>query len=135
MDTVFIFAILGILIIGVSWRTIFNVRSHGFYRFLSWLCIAWLLANNYRDWFSNPFSIRQIVSWIFLIISGYLVIAGVILLKQRGKQTTRRDEPTLYPFEQTTKLVDKGIFHYIRHPMYSSLLFLTWGIYLKRPST
>jgi protein-S-isoprenylcysteine O-methyltransferase Ste14 len=28
-------------------------------------------------------------------------------------------------------LIDKGIFKYIRHPLYSSLLFLTWGIFLK----
>lgn len=27
--------------------------------------------------------------------------------------------------------MDKGIFKYIRHPLYSSLLFLTWGILLK----
>jgi protein-S-isoprenylcysteine O-methyltransferase Ste14 len=27
--------------------------------------------------------------------------------------------------------VDMGIFKYIRHPLYSSLLFLTWGIFLK----
>jgi protein-S-isoprenylcysteine O-methyltransferase Ste14 len=29
--------------------------------------------------------------------------------------------------------VTKGIFRYIRHPLYSSLLFLTWGIWFKKP--
>ena len=45
-----------------------------------------------------------------------------------------RNEKSLYQFEQTTELVDKGIFKYIRHPLYSSLLFLTWGIFLKNPA-
>ena len=134
MDRIIIFAILSILIIAVSWRTIFNFKSHGFYRFISWLCIAWLIATNYRDWFVNPFSIQQIISWILLIISGYLVIVGVILIKKTGKPKSDRNEKSLYQFEQTTELVDKGIFKYIRHPLYSSLLFLTWGIFLKNPA-
>ena len=134
MDRIIIFAVLCILILVVSWRTIFNFKSHGFYRFISWLCIAWLFATNYRIWFNNPFSIRQIFSWIFLIISGYLVVVGVILMKKIGKPKNIRNEKSLYQFEQTTELVDKGIFKYIRHPLYSSLLFLTWGIFLKNPA-
>jgi protein-S-isoprenylcysteine O-methyltransferase Ste14 len=30
--------------------------------------------------------------------------------------------------------VTTGIYHYIRHPLYSSLLFLTWGIFFKAPA-
>jgi protein-S-isoprenylcysteine O-methyltransferase Ste14 len=37
----------------------------------------------------------------------------------------------LFGFEKTTALVDYGIYKYIRHPMYASLLFLTWGICFK----
>ena len=33
--------------------------------------------------------------------------------------------------EKTTELVTTGVYHYIRHPFYSSLLFLGWGILLK----
>ncbi len=134
MDRIIIFLTLSILIIFVSWRTIFNIKSHGFYRFFSWECIAWLFATNYKYWFEYPFSINQIFSWIFLIISGYLVIMGVILIKKNGKPKVNRNQKTLYQFEQTTELINKGIFKYIRHPLYSSLLFLTWGICLKNPS-
>jgi protein-S-isoprenylcysteine O-methyltransferase Ste14 len=134
MDRIIIFAILSIIAIAVSWRTLFNFRSHGFYRFISWLCIAWLFSTNYRDWFNNPFSIRQIFSWIFLIITSYLVIVGVIFIKKIGKPKNHRNEKSLYQFEQTTELIDKGIFKYIRHPLYSSLIFLTWGIFLKNPT-
>jgi protein-S-isoprenylcysteine O-methyltransferase Ste14 len=58
---------------------------------------------------------------------------GVSLMKKLGKAGKSRNEETLYQFEQTTELVDSGIFKYIRHPLYSSLIFLTWGIYLKSP--
>ena len=37
-------------------------------------------------------------------------------------------------FEKTTSLVTTGIYHYIRHPLYSSLLLLTWGVFFKSPA-
>ncbi len=37
----------------------------------------------------------------------------------------------MFEWENTDKLVTTGIFRYIRHPMYSSLLFLAWGALLK----
>ena len=131
MDKVIIFLTLSVPIIIISWRTMFNIKNHGFYRFFSWECIIWLLATNYKYWFDNPFSINQIFSWILLIISGYLVVIGVILIKKIGTPKRDRNEKTLYQIEQTTDLIDTGIYKYIRHPLYSSLLFLTWGILLK----
>jgi len=131
MDRYIIFATLSIPVIIISWRTLFKLRSHGFYRFLSWECILWLFASNYRYWFIDPFSIRQVFSWIFLFISGYAVIAGAVLLKRKGRPGRESKENELYGFEKTSQLVDTGIFRYIRHPLYSSLLFLTWGIFLK----
>jgi len=131
MENLLLFGLCSIPLILISWRTILNPASHGFYRFLSWECILWLFLNNYRFWFYNPLSVWQILSWIFLFISVYMVIAGVILLKKSGKPSDKRDERTLYAFEKTSVLIDFGIFKYIRHPLYASLLFLTWGIYLK----
>jgi protein-S-isoprenylcysteine O-methyltransferase Ste14 len=55
-------------------------------------------------------------------------------MKKTGKPEPDRNEETLYQFERTTELIDTGIFKYIRHPLYSSLLFLTWGIFLKNTS-
>lgn len=131
MDRLIIFAILSIPIIILSWRTLFDIKSHGFYRFFSWECIVWLFAANYRVWFDNPFTVLQIFSWTFLIISAYLMTVGVILMVKIGKPDKNRNVKTLFQFEQTTELVDKGIYKYIRHPLYSSLLFITWGIFLK----
>lgn len=133
MEKIFLFVILSIPIIIISWRTLFNVKSHGFYRFFSWECILWLFVSNYAYWFKNPFSIQQIFSWMFLFSSAYLVVAGMIIMKKMGRQEKNNRRKTLYKFEQTTELIDKGIFKYIRHPLYSSLILLTWGIYLKNP--
>jgi protein-S-isoprenylcysteine O-methyltransferase Ste14 len=134
MKVLIVFGILSIPIIILSWRTFFNPKSHGFYRFFSWECILWLFASNYNVWFDNPFSIIQVISWILLFISIFLVIAGVILLKKAGKPVNSRDDEALFEFEKTSELVETGIFKYIRHPLYSSLIFLTWGIFLKNPS-
>ena len=134
MERLIVFGILSLPLIFISWRNFFKVKSHGFYRFFSWECILWLLVSNYSFWFDNPFSIKQIFSWIFLLFAGYLIIAGVILMERRGKPIKNRDEKTLYQFEKTSVLIDTGIFKYIRHPLYSSLLFLTWGIFLKNTS-
>lgn len=134
MNRIALFLILSIPIIVISWRALSTTKSHGFYRFLSWECIIWLFAANYKHWFEEPLAVHQIFSWIFLIISAYLVTIGAILMKKIGKPAPNRNEKTLYPFEKTTELVDQGIFKYIRHPLYSSLIFLTWAIFLKKPS-
>lgn len=131
MESLIVFGILSVPIILLSRRTLFNPKSHGFYRYLSWECIIWLLASNFRFWFDEPFSVKQIISWILLIYSIYPVVADSIQLKKAGKPNKIRDEKTLYQFEKTSELVDTGIFKYIRHPLYSSLIFLTWGIFLK----
>jgi protein-S-isoprenylcysteine O-methyltransferase Ste14 len=131
MGKIIFFLLLSLPVVFISWRTLFKVRSHGFYRFLSWECIVWLFVSNYSYWFDNPFILKQIISWIFLFISIYLVVAGTTTLKKEGKAEKARNENSLYQFEKTTVLVDNGIFGLIRHPLYSSLIFLTWGIVLK----
>ncbi len=131
MERLVIFIILSIPVFILSWRTLFNIRSHGFYRFFSWECILYLFASNYRFWFDDPLSTSQIFSWILLIYSIFPVVAGSVQLKKAGKPDKSRDENALYGFEKTSELVDTGIYKYIRHPLYSSLLFLSWGIFLK----
>ena len=134
MTNLILFGILSLGVIIISWRTLFNTRSHGFYRFFSWECIVWLLASNYKYWFVAPFSINQVISWILLFYSLYLVIAGMLLMKIIGKPHPARDEKNLFGFEKTTELIDSGVFKHIRHPLYASLIFVTWAIYLKNPT-
>jgi protein-S-isoprenylcysteine O-methyltransferase Ste14 len=105
--------------------------THGFPRFFAWEGILALFSLNVQSWFRNPFSINQVFSWVFLIISLVLIIYGVWTLRVIGKPDASRDGEALLGIEKTTTLVTSGIYRYIRHPFYSSLLFLAWGICLK----
>jgi protein-S-isoprenylcysteine O-methyltransferase Ste14 len=134
VEKLILFGLLSIPVIVISWKPLFNIKSHGFYRFFSWECILWLIVSNYKFWFENPFCVKQIFSWLILLFALYLLFIGVKQFMKTGKPKAVRDDKTLYSFEKTTELVDTGIYKYIRHPMYSSLLFLTWGIYLKNTS-
>ena len=134
MGNLTLFLIFSLPIVAISRRSLFNLRGHGFYRFISWECILWIFIKNYQYWFSNPDTINQAFSWLFLFISLSVLIPGVMSLRRRGDQSMKRDDINLYEFEKTTQLVDTGIYKYIRHPLYSSLLFLTWGICMKNPT-
>jgi len=133
MDKVILFIALSIPVIFLSRKSLFEFKSHGFTRFFSWECIIALFVINYQKWFKEPLSVVQIISWVLLVISLYLVIESVVLLRKASRHGIRRVDEKLYRFELTTELVTTGIYRYIRHPMYSSLLFLTWGIWFKQP--
>jgi len=122
-------------IVYVSRASLRTPRSHGFYRFFAWEFILILILLNLEKWFHNPFSVHQIISWLMLLVSLFLVVHGVYLLRTIGKPDDRRseDEATI-GFEKTTTLVVVGAYKHIRHPLYSSLLFLAWGVFFKDPS-
>ena len=93
-----------------------------------------MILLNLPVWFVHPFAWHQLISWALLIISIYLVIVGLKLLRNTGKPQPEREDPTLLPLEKTTTLVTPGLYRYIRHPLYSSLLFLAWGVFFKQPA-
>ena len=94
-----------------------------------------LFLLNVDFWFTNPFTWYQLLAWFLLIACLIPLIFGVQALHTRGKPTKQREsDPSLLAFEKTTTLVTSGIYKYIRHPLYSSLFLLTWGIFFKSPS-
>jgi len=113
-------------------------RSHGFYRFFAWesiLSLFFLNFENLEQWFRDPFSIRQLVSWFLLLASLVPFALGVHQLRTLGRpDTQRRGDVPLIGIEKTTQLVTTGVYKYIRHPLYSSLFLLAWGVFLKNPS-
>jgi len=130
-----IFGLLSVPSLAFSWRSMFSFKNHGLYRFFGWECIIWLFSANYGFWFIDPFSPNQIIAWVFLSVSLCFAIAGFIKLKQLGKSASSRDDKALFKFEKTIGLVNTGIYKYIRHPLYSSLIFLSLGIFLKNPGS
>jgi len=131
MEKLIFFCLLSIPVIVLSWRSLFSYQNHGFYRFFSWECILWLFVSNYQFWFENPFGLKQIISWLLLTVSIFYVVTGFILLRKIGKPIKSKEREALFQFEKTTELIDRGIFKYIRHPLYGSLILLTWAIFLK----
>jgi len=126
------FIVLSGGLIYISRTSLRAPRSHGFYRFFAWEFILAVVLLNLDGWFQEPFSVHQMVSWFFLVVSLGLVINGVYLLRSVGKPSKERgEESPLISLEKTTSLVTVGIYKYIRHPLYSSLLFFTWGVFFK----
>lgn len=134
MEKLFAFLILSACVIFISRGSLRVPRSHGFYRFFAWEFILALVLLNLDAWFADPWSWHQIISWLLLLTSLFPLGLGVSTLIKQGKSTGKRiGEPQLLAFEKTSTLVTSGIYHYIRHPMYSSLLLFAWGAYFKAP--
>ncbi len=113
-----------VIIVLFSWFfSIRDKRYHGISRFFSFESIFILFLLNWRVWFRDPLSWNQVISWILLFSCIYPVVAGFVLLKRKGKS-----EKSL---ENTTVLIKSGVYHYIRHPLYCSLLLLGTGIMFK----
>lgn len=117
--------------IWLSRHSLLRPGSHGFSRFFAFECILALIILNLPMWNSNSSSLQQVLSWILLTTSLGLVLNAVYRLIKFGKPSQKRHDEELLPFERTSVLVTSGVFSYIRHPMYASLLFLAWGVFFK----
>lgn len=115
-----------LLLIYLSWiASIREKRYHGIYRFFSFEFIFLLVLLNYPVWFRHVFAVHQIISWILLLGSLIFAIWGFILLARMGKPEGH--------MERTTRLITTGLYRYIRHPLYLSLILGGFGIMAKDP--
>jgi protein-S-isoprenylcysteine O-methyltransferase Ste14 len=131
-----IFGVVSVLLAWVSRRSLLSARTHGFYRFFAWEMIVLLVLLNASAWFRDWLSLHQLISWAFLLVSLVPLILGLRALRARGMpDQSQRPDSTLLGFERTTQLVSGGIYRFIRHPLYCSLLLLAWGVFFKAPST
>lgn len=129
-----LFAVGTAVLLWFSRHPLRHPGGHGFYRFFAWEAILGVVVLNFRPWGEDPFSPHQLVSWVLLGLSIYLVHQGVTLLRGHGKASQARSDGGFYGFERTTALVRHGVFKHIRHPMYASLIALAWGAYFQDPS-
>lgn len=127
--------VCSVALVGISWRTLGNVRSHGFYRFWAWEVMLVLLILNAPFWLTGLGQWSQHLSWLLLGLSLLVLFAGMYQMRRYGQAGTQREDAQLFAFERTSQLVTAGIFRYIRHPMYGSLVLLAWGIACKRIDT
>ncbi len=109
-------------------------KSHGFYRFFAWELILILIASSLDRWEGAAHTPVQIASEVLMNISLLLVIFGYLSLFLFGQHDANRNDAPLLLIEKTTSLVTRGLYRYIRHPIYSSLIFLDLGLFFKEIS-
>lgn len=138
MLRVVLFIAASAAILPLSWRSLKDLRTHGFYRFFAFELLLALILLNAPLWFRDPLSLRQLFSWLWGAVSIGLAIEGFRLLRVIGRprpaaEPGANDPSANLPFENTTTLVTIGAYRWIRHPLYASLLTLGWSAYLKSP--
>lgn len=127
------FIVTGACLVLVSRRSLLRPATHGFYRLLGFLAITAMA------WLTLPAWSRQQGGWwaglssACLFASLYLVVHGLFCLLWYGGRSASRQERANFAFENTGRLVQVGLYRYIRHPMYGSLILLLWGFYCKAP--
>lgn len=133
MHKLIAFLVISCALVIASRKALMRPRSHGFPRFFAWELMAALFVLNARMWFRDPWSWHQLISWALLFGCLVPLVAGSQRLFGHGKIVKERPgDEGLFSFEKTSQLVTTGIYRYIRHPLYGSLLMLAWGIFFKR---
>jgi protein-S-isoprenylcysteine O-methyltransferase Ste14 len=121
---IIIFIILTIVIAWLSWTvSVKDKRYHGIFRFVSFESILILVLLNYPVWFKSPMAWYQLISWGLLGGSLLVAIFGFYLLYHHGKPVDG--------MEETTALITSGLYKYIRHPLYLSLILGGFGVMMK----
>jgi protein-S-isoprenylcysteine O-methyltransferase Ste14 len=118
-----IFVVLTIVIVMKFRKELFAFQRHGPYMFVAAEGLLLLFIFNGGSMFQNPFSLRQVFSWTLMLVSAGFALSGFYALKKHGQ--------AVEDWENTTRVVHEGVFTYIRHPLYASLMFLGGGMLLK----
>ena len=68
------------------------------------------------------------LEWSFSVLGSLVIIfTGLAILLKSIWEFAYTGEGTLAPFDETKKLVVKGLYRYVRNPMYVGVMFLYWG--------
>jgi protein-S-isoprenylcysteine O-methyltransferase Ste14 len=118
-------------IFAVSWRALRVPRAHGRLRFLAFECLLALVLFQARRWFVRPLAPHQLVSWPLLAMSALLALHGFDLLCRPGRPDAAHGKSSDLGFERTSVLVSSGVYQWIRHPLYASLVLAAWGAFFK----
>ena len=164
MLKIIIFFIFSLIMLKISWPDIFDTHTRKFCRFFAFEFLFLLILVNFGYWLRNPFTVFRVFTWIILLSSFVIADCGIHhLLRGVNPQTKNeflttndkvvttfyqllslsfynhigqyiRNPRMLLDIETTTNLVTSGIYKYIRHPLYSSLIILGAVTLIKNPS-
>ena len=82
-----------------------------------------LLLINAGFLLNSPFSIAGLASLGLLSIAAIFTASAFYLIRVKGNAKVLA--------EDTDTLVEAGIYRYIKHPLYGSLMFMSWAFFLK----
>lgn len=132
MFSVILFLVLSTSLAAVCRKQLLKPKCHGFYRFFVFLGILFQICFLIDFLEIDPFSSRSLLSAALMLSSAGLVFLSYKTLQTLGGDREYRSEkPENFQFENTSEVVIDGVYKYMRHPMYSSLLFLIWGLYVQ----
>ena len=120
MAKAIVFGIIAMLIFLRFRSELTSPSRHDFYMFFAFEAILALFYFNLR--WDETLPLMRILSGILLIASAFIAISGFHGLKRYGRPEG--------DWEDTTRLIREGIFAYIRHPLYASLMLLSVGMLL-----
>jgi protein-S-isoprenylcysteine O-methyltransferase Ste14 len=117
-----VFGILALLIFRKFRPALSRPSSHGFYVFFAFESLLVLFYLNMGPG-EGPAG-HWIPSAILLAAAALTAVSGFWALKRYGMAVD--------DWEDTTRLIDRGIFRYIRHPLFAGLMLLAMGIFIRR---
>jgi protein-S-isoprenylcysteine O-methyltransferase Ste14 len=125
----------GALVIGaLSRHTFSDIRSYGFLRFAAFEGLWILAVLSAPSWFRDASLPMQILPWIFFLSALALSLAAFRVLRGARKRPQIRQRPSDTAIAPPGTLVTSGPYRYVRHPLYTSLILLAWGLALKNLS-
>lgn len=121
-----LFVVLTLALLTCGWRQLRTPNRRGFYRALAFVTLFGLVCLAGPVWFVDPFSPRQVISWVILAGSAALAANAFAMLHAYGAPTGG--------IETTQALVEHGAYRWVRHPLYGSLILAGAGAALKHPT-
>ena len=122
----FVFAVGALFVALLSLPALRAGWKHAVPRSLAFLSILGVILVNLEAWAVQPLATRQLLSWTLLLTSIALALHAFFVLRKYGLPQGSIDF--------TTTLVSVGVYRFIRHPLYASLMYLAWGALLKSVS-
>ena len=108
------------------WISLRQKRYHGIFRMASFECLILMVNLQVPLWFRDAMSWHQIVSWVLLAGSLLVALVGFLTFYRLGKPSDQ--------MEETTQLIQTGLYRYVRHPLYLSLILGGFGVMMKKPA-
>jgi protein-S-isoprenylcysteine O-methyltransferase Ste14 len=118
-----LFILISILIVFLARDWLRQRSSHGLSRFLALECILALTVLSLPAWPRDPLSPMQILSWSLILAALLLAAYGYRLLRLEGKPELK--------LAADQGLAVEGFYKYVRHPLYSSLILFSMGVFIK----